>query len=82
MKPRISDGVVIVSFSMISGSLHLGVAVFSAVVGCGRRSGRGPAAGLRGRSATWGTGAGGENFIWMQCLFVPVKKFSFPGSAR
>ena len=27
-----------------------------ALVGCGRRSGRGPPAGLKGRSATWGTG--------------------------
>lgn len=34
--------------------------LFSAVVGCGRRSGRGPPAGLRGRSATWGTGAGAK----------------------
>jgi hypothetical protein len=55
--------------------------VFSAVVGCGHRSGRGPPAGLRGRSATWGTGAGGENFMY-SALTAALEKFSIPGSAR
>lgn len=57
----------------------LAVAVwFSAVVGCGRRSDRGPPAGLRGRSATWGTGAGTENFA-AERVFVVLESFQFRG---
>jgi hypothetical protein len=79
---RTSDGVLIVSFSMIEGSLHPCVAAFSAVVGYGRRSGRGPPAGLGIRSATWGTGAGGKNFIRGDCSTLCVQKLSFRGPAR
>jgi hypothetical protein len=57
-----------VSFSMIPIYFTFFAVMFSAVVGCERRSGRGPAAGWRGRSAAWGTGHGGENFVRRDCI--------------